>query len=152
MEPWQIYHVARKHLGPGLIAKIYGKANVRSAYDWAQNPAYTVRRCRSPLEALHHMLSLLDDYGLGYAARAAIDYLKTAIEDPHDIAAVDDVKATMVEEKLLDYEALARFQAAVDACLPADEVQALKDEAVAEIERTFAKYMDECGRAADIRR
>jgi len=143
LQPWQVFHIARKHLGPGSIAKVFGKSNVRSAYDWAQDPLTTQKRCRSPLEALHHMFQLLDEIGLGYVARASIAYLQTAIE-PDELHNIQEPLPTIEQEILADYSAVASLQRAVEACEEVDLVDTLKQEAIDEIERTYAKYLKDC--------
>lgn len=140
MQPWQVFHIARKYLGADVVAKVFNKEK-RSAYSWAQNPDYTSHRCRSPLELLHSLFVRMDDQGLGYAVRAAINYLQTALDGGELGGEVVEPLATMGEEQLADYKCLAEFQAAIDHGAPAAEVKRLKGLACAEIDRTLAKYI-----------
>jgi len=142
LEPWQIYHIALQHLTPGRVAGIYGKINIRSAYDWAQSPYTTAKRCRSPLERTHELFRILDQIGFGYAARAGIAYLQTALT-PEVLPELDDLKPTMIEEELADYQLLSEFQAAINHGASVGIVKDLKQKAVDEIERTLAKYIQE---------
>ncbi len=138
MQPWQVFQAARKYLGAGTVACIFGRAT-RSAYDWAQDPAYTQHRCRSPLELLHTLFERLDACGMGYVARSAIEYLQTAIDDV-DPAKIQEPLPTIVEELLEDYRCLAEFQRAIESETEIKEVQRLKRLAIDEIERTVARY------------
>lgn len=140
MQPWQFFHMARKHLGVDVVARIFNREK-RSAYSWAQDPDTTQYRCQNPLEALHRVFSKMDDYGLGYAVDAAINYLKTARDESELGDAIPGLLPTMQEEQLADYKCLADFQAAIDAGEPPEGVKRLKQFALEEIERTYAKYL-----------
>ena len=49
----------------------------------------------------------------------------------------------MAEEELADYTCLAEFQAAINAVAPVREINALKYRAMDEIERTYAKHLEQ---------
>lgn len=145
LQPWQIFQAARKYLGPAVVSQIFGKANARSAYDWAQDPATTEHRCKSPLEAMHAMFERLDAVGMGYVARAALAYLQSAVDDGADGSALVEPRPTINEELLADYEAVAGLQAAVSRCAELEDVIVLVQAAKDEIDRTYARYCRDCG-------
>ena len=146
LETWQIFKVARKTLGPKMLVNIYGRRNARSAYDWSQDPAYTVQRVkRNPLECDHLMLSMLVERGREDVARAAIQYLETALEQDIHPDAIHDLKPTMDAEILADFKAVAALQEAIEENAPVEEIKALATEAKEEIARTLTKYLQEQG-------
>jgi hypothetical protein len=142
MQPWQVFHGARKAMGAAVVARIFNRS-IRSAHDWAQDPTCTEVRCKSPLELLHTLFERMDAIGYGYAARAAIWYLETALDHDVDVAVVPPVKDTLEQEILADYAAVAALQRAIDAGEPVDVVHEFKHVAMDEIDRTFAKYCKE---------
>jgi len=145
LQSWQIFHTARRHLTPERVIAIFGKKNARSAYTWAQDPVTTADRCKDPIEALHTMMSELDAIGRGDAARAVLDYLRTALHDEYNTSApVQDLLPTIEHELLADYTALASYQRAVESCEELDLVDTLRKAAVDEINRTHAKYLQAC--------
>jgi len=121
------------------VARIFNRS-IRSAHDWAQDPTCTEVRCKSPLELLHALFERMDAVGYGYAARAAIRYLETALDHEVVVDAIPTVKATMEQEVLADYAAVAALQRAIEAEEAIDTVHELKHAAMDEIDRTFAKY------------
>jgi len=139
MQPWQVFHGARKAMGAAVVARIFNRS-IRSAHDWAQDPTCTEVRCKSPLELLHTLFERMDAVGYGYAARAAIRYLETALEQDVVVGVVPLVKDTMEQEVLADYAAVASLQRAIEAGKPVDVVHELKHAAMDELDRTFAKY------------
>lgn len=145
LQSWQIFHAARKFLSVERIVLIFGKKNARSVYTWAQDPRVTDDRCKDPLEATHTMLQDLDAIGRGDVARAAIDYLSTAI-DHHDqfLAAVHDLKPTISEEILADFQAVSIYARSIESCENIDIVDALRQGAIDEINRTHAKFLKDC--------
>lgn len=122
-----------------MVARIFNRS-IRSAHDWAQDPTCTEVRCKSPLELLHALFERMDAIGYGYAARAAIRYLETALDHEVVVDPVPMVKATMEQEVLADYAAVAALQRAIEAGEPIDVVHELKQAAMDELDRTFAKY------------
>jgi len=139
MQPWQVFHAARKALGANVVARVFNR-EIRSANNWAQDPAYTVCRCKSPLELLHTLFERMDSVGLGYVARAGIRYLESAIDDEVDIVRIKEPLPTITEEILADYGAVSVLQAAIDAGEPLEVVKIKACAAKEEIERTVAKY------------
>lgn len=144
LHPWQVFHAANKTLSPGVIAKIFGKANVRTAYLYGQDPDFTEQRCKNPLEAIHLMLRQLDLVGRGDVAHCAIAYLQTALEDDY-LPAVKDLQPTMADEILQDYSAVGRLQELINDGAGLDDVEQAGKAAVEEINRTVAKYRQELG-------
>ncbi|ADW16411.1 hypothetical protein Despr_0223 [Desulfobulbus propionicus DSM 2032] len=139
MQPWQVFHAARKILGANIVARIFNR-EVRSAHNWAQDPAHTECRCKSPLELLHTLFERLDAAGSGYVARAGIDYLATAIDPAAQVEGIRDPLPTIHEEILADYSAVARLQQAIEAGADLETINNLKKEAIEEVERTVARY------------
>ena len=139
MQPWQVFQAARKHLGANLVARIFNR-EVRSANSWAQNPVFTECRCKNPLELLHALFERMDSVGLGYAARAGIEYLATAIDPDVQVGGIKEPLPTIELEVLADYSAIARLQKAIEDDLGIDAINRYKREAVEELERTVARY------------
>ncbi len=139
MQPWQVFQAARKYLGSNTVARIFGK-EIRSAYNWAQDPAFTQCRCRSPLELLHTLFERMDAAGIGYVARAGIEYLSSAIDPAMQVDSIKEPLPTIHEEILADYSAVSKLQQAIEAGADLETVNDLKKEAVEEIERTVARY------------
>ncbi len=137
---WQVFNAARKYLGAAAVARIFNRS-LRSAHDWAQDPACTAVRCKSPLECLHALFERLDAAGMGYVARAALAYLESALAPEHGAEALCLPLPTLEQEVLADFRSVAALQAAVEAGAEMDMVAALADEAKAEIERTVARYI-----------
>ncbi len=139
MQPWQVFQAARKYLGANIVARIFNR-EVRSAHNWAQDPAHTECRCKSPLELLHTLFERMDAAGVGYVARAGIDYLTTAIDPAAQVDGIKDLLPTIHEEILADYSAVSRLQQAIEAGANLEAINNLKKEAIEEIERTVARY------------
>lgn len=143
MQPWQVFHAARVQLGAEVVARIFNRSS-RSAYDWAQDPATTTVRCKSPLELLHILFERLDEQGRGYVVRAAIDYLETALFESHHVPErVVEPHPSLDVELLRDFSAVDRLRAAIADNAAADEVAAIAAAAKAEIERTLARYLQD---------
>lgn len=139
MQPWQVFQAARKHLGADTVARIFNREK-RSAYSWAQDPTFTECRCRSPLELLHSLFERMDAVGVGYAARAGVEYLATAIDPDVQVDEIREPLPTIEEEILADYSAVSQLQRAIEDKADLETVNRLKREAIEEIERTVAKY------------
>ncbi|MDL2268842.1 hypothetical protein LJC71_04800 [Desulfosarcina sp. OttesenSCG-928-A07] len=141
LQPWQVFHVARKYLGASTVAQIFNR-QTRSAYDWAQDPACTEVRCKSPLELLHTMFERMDAYGLGYAAKAGIRYLETAIDpDADEEGAITLPLPTVMEELLEDYRLLSVLQKAIEEGQDIESVKETVGALNAAIDRTVARYI-----------
>jgi hypothetical protein len=121
------------------VARIFRREK-RTSYSWGQDPAYTVERSGNPLDWLHSMFCQMDAVGYGFAARAGIKYLESAL-DPVDLEPVAELLPTVQDELLADYRAVSEFQQAIEQGSGFDEVDRLKAAAMDEIERTYAKYL-----------
>lgn len=143
LQPHQVYHIGKKSLGVAVMSSIFGRSS-RAAYDWAQDPLFTEKRCRNPLETHHAYFQALDMHGYGYVAQAAINYLQTAL-DPTDLPPVKETLPTIEQEVLADYKAVSALQKGIENCEEVDLVETLVQEAKDEIDRTFAKYLKDCG-------
>ena len=154
MKSWQIFHYARKYLGRSALYAIWGKKNARKVDYWAQNPRFTAKidDAMDPLSGVRDMLSSLDDKGHTDAVRSAVAFIvsRTSI-DPLvcDLSPVAELQETINEELLLDYRAIGDLHRAIEEDRTVDEVERLKQCAIAEIERTAAKYRLVCGQAYD---
>lgn len=89
MQPWQVFQAARKYLGANIVAHIFNR-EVRSAHNWAQDPVHTECRCKSPLELLHTLFERMDAAGVGYATRAGIEYLSTALDPTVQVGGIKE--------------------------------------------------------------
>lgn len=138
LQPWQVFHAANHYLRAEAVARIFNR-EVRSAYNWGQDPAYTEHRCRNPLELLHTLFGKMADIGLGYVARAAIRYLESAITHDAAAPAVVEPKATITEEVLADFVAVGELQRVINSGAPMHTVRTVAEAAIAEIERTVAR-------------
>lgn len=147
MQSWQIFHFARKHLGRGALYAIFGRKNARTVDYWCENPRFTGKPeiASDPILWVKNLLDTLDDHGYTPVVRAAIAFFKsgTSLEEGY-APAVDDLLPTLDAEKLADFHAVAKFQAAIDRCDDCQVVASLKQAAIEEVERTFAKYQEVC--------
>ena len=140
MQPWQVFQVARKHHGANIVAHIFNR-EVRSAHNWAQDPVHTECRCKSPLELLHTLFERMDAAGVGYAARAGIEYLSTALDPTVQVGGIKEPLPTIQEEILAaDCSAVGGLQSAIESGADIVAINQRKREAIEEIERTVAKY------------
>lgn len=145
MKSWQVFHFARKHLGASSLYAIFGKKNARAADYWCQDPKYTdkAESAYDPVQGVKNMLSMLDDHGHVGVVRACIAYLCSDTSlDCGCKSNIDEPLPTLNEEILADYKAVACLQAAIEDKMPMAVVNSLRDEAIADIERTCAKYME----------
>ncbi len=139
LQSWQVFQAARKFIGAERVAKIFNREK-RSAYSWAQDPAFTEHRCKNPLDLLHNLFVELDARGLGYVARDAIAYLSTAVDD-FDCKSVAEPLPTLDAELLADFSALADFKSAIDEGESAEVIRKIKQDVIAELDRTEARYI-----------
>ena len=144
MKPWQVFSAARKHLGAEVVARIFNR-EIRSAHNWGQDPTYTQCRCRNPLELLYVLFERMDTVGLGYVVRAALQYLGGALDQNsgQETGAIKATLPTIQQEILADYTKVAALHAGVEAGLSVEEIMYRKQEAIDEIERTVAKYIED---------
>lgn len=147
MQSWQVLHFARKHLGRSALYVIFGRKNARTVDYWCEDPKYTGKEERAfdPIQGVKDLLETLDDHGHTSVVRACLDFLRSGTSLAEDCASpvVTELLPTMAEEELADYTCLAEFQAAINAAAPVKEVLALKYRAMDEIERTYAKYLEQ---------
>jgi hypothetical protein len=147
MRSWQVMHFARKHLGRSALYAIFGKKNARTVDYWCEDPKFTGKEERAfdPIQGVKDLLETLDDQGHTSVVRACLNFLRegTSLEEEFT-PAVTELLPTLAEEELADYQYLSEFQRAIARCAPYKEVNALKQEAIEEIERTFAKYREVC--------
>lgn len=145
LETWQIWNALRITLGESFLMQVMGKKNARTIRLYSQDPRLTDDRCKDPLEALRIILAEADLLGRGDIARRAVLYLAEAIGDfdPNfaDNIVQQKTLTTMAEEELADYQRLSSFQRAIDEGADADLVETLMNEAIDEIKRTYAKFL-----------
>jgi len=142
MQPWQVFHAARKAIGANTVARIFNRS-IRSAHDWAQDPVHTEVRCKSPLELLHTLFERLDEMGRGHVAEAAIAYLRTALSGCDERPdAIKQLLPTMEAEQIEDFHAAAAFHRAINDGADPDLVETLMKAANAANERTYSKYLN----------
>jgi hypothetical protein len=149
MRSWQVMHFARKHLGRSALYAIFGKKNARTVDFWCEDPKFTGKEERAfdPIQGVKDLLESLDDQGHTSVVRSTIDFLREGTSLEEDCSpALSELLPTLAEEKLADYTMLAVFQAAICRCAPRTEVESLKKDAIEEIERTFAKYLEDCSK------
>lgn len=144
MESHHIFHFARKYLGRSMLYVFFGRKNTRIVEYWCQDPLYTAKPddAYDPLLGVKRLLKALDDHGHCGVVRACFDYLfsGTSIECGINPEIVEPLP-TIKDEILADYRSVAALQAAIEDGLDPDEVEALKIKAIAELERTYARYL-----------
>ncbi|WP_035273630.1 hypothetical protein [Desulfogranum japonicum] len=141
LQSWQVFQAARKYIGAERVARIFNR-KVRSAYSWAQNPAFTEHRCKNPLDTLHALFTELDARGMAYVVQDALTFLASSIDDV-DASEFKEPLPTITEEILADYTAISTLKDAIDERKSIDTIVFLGHEAEAEIQRTVAKYIQE---------
>ena len=142
-EAWQVFAASFKALGRAKVAVCLGVTE-STAYQYGANPTTTgEKRCRNPLERLHSLLYELDMWGRGDVCRDAINYLRTAFEDAEPRPVVE-LKPTMSEEELADYQEVSAIHSAIERRESFDLVCARAESAKSEIDRTVAKYRKDC--------
>jgi hypothetical protein len=148
MQSWQVLHYARKHLGKGALCSIFGKKNSRAVEYWCEDPRFTAKPegAYDPIQGVRNLLEVLDDLGHCSVVRACISYLcQGTSADCGVVPEVTDTKPTMAEEVLADYQAIAKMQHAIEEHASTEVVYSLKLDAIDEVERTFAKYLETHG-------
>lgn len=146
MQSWQVFHFARKYLGRSVLHGIFGRKNARTVEYWCENPRNTNKpeSAYDPIRGTKSLLELLDDQGHCGVVRSCIAYLLSGTSLGCDIhPQIVEPKPTIAEEILADYQAVARLQQAIDEHGEIEGIDKLKREAIAEIERTVAKYRKE---------
>lgn len=145
MQSWQIFHFARKHLGKSALYEVFGKKNARVVDFWSQDPACTDKPLEAydPIRGLKNLLDRLDDMGHCGVVRACIAYLCSGTSLDCGEPLLIEPLPTIEQEQLADWRALGMLQNGIDDGLSCREIDALKAAAVAEIERTVAKYKED---------
>lgn len=148
LQSWRIFHYARKYLGRKTLYSIFGTRHARTVDSWCEDPRFTNRESSfDPVLGIRNMLWLLDDQGHVDICRAALQMMAagTAV-DCGDHLDIIELRDTVQAEILADYRAVARMQEAIEDREHPDMILSIKQEAIAEIERTYAKYRKEYGR------
>lgn len=148
MQSWQVFHYARKHLKASLLYAIFGKKNARAVDYWCENPEFTARPPESydPIRGVKRLLESLDDHGHCAVVKSCINYLSAGTSACCDLSPqIEDLKATLAEEILADYSAVAALQAAIEGGHNIASIQRCKAAAIAEIERTVAHHLSKQG-------
>lgn len=143
MTPRQFFMVAIKGLGADVVGDIIGVRG-RTINRYAADPLTTDSGSQTPhqLEEFPKLFMRLEEVGRGYAARGLIRFLQAAIDD--DVQPPTEISnplPTIEEEILADYRAVAALQNAIDERQDVDLIGVLKQAAIDEIERTYAKYL-----------
>ncbi len=124
LETWQIWHAMRKTLGDSFIMSVLGRRNARTIRMYAQDPRFTVDRCKDPIEALAILFDELATYGRADIAELAIGHMRQAITGHDNLPCPDQLKSTMDAEVVADFQAVAELKAAIDDGLPPEQVYA----------------------------
>ena len=146
MQSWQIFSFARKHLSASTLYAIFGKKKARAIDYWCEDPLYTAKPegAYDPIQGVKHLLSNLDDLSHFGVVRATLAYLAegTCAETDQE-QQIQEPLSTLTAEILADFRAVADMQRAIESRQPVDEVEEMMIDAVAELERTVAKYRQE---------
>jgi hypothetical protein len=146
MKSWQVFGYVRKHLGASFLYGIFGTKNARAIDYWCQDPMTTAKvdGAYDPILGLKRMLDVLDDYSHFGAIRSCIDFLlsETSLSCGGEAKIIEPLP-TINEEMLADYKDVALLHAAIADGMDTDVVKVLTAAAIAEIERTCAKYCED---------
>jgi hypothetical protein len=148
MQSWRIFHYARKYLGRTTLYSLFGHRHARTVDLWCEDPTTTAKvdGASDPVRAIRNMLWKLDDQGHVDICRAALSYMASGTSvECGEAQAIVELRATVSDEILADYRAVSLMQEAIEEREHPDMVISLKQEAIREIERTFAKYCKEYG-------
>lgn len=145
MQSWRVFHYARKHLGRGVLYSIFGRRHARTVDLWCEDPRFTGKEEKAfdPIQGLKDLLDLLDDQGHCGTVRACLSYLAAGTACATIQEEIIDPLPTIGEEILADFRAVANLQAAIERDKGLEAVLLAKREAIAEIERTVARYRKE---------
>ncbi len=143
MQSWQVFHFSRKYLTRSALYAIFGKKNARAVDYWCENPRYTAKseRAYDPLKGIKDLVDLLDDRGHCDLVRAVLAFLAAGTTCETGLfPQVVEPLPTVADEILADFRAVSSLQRAIEENYDLDEVEHCKQEAIAEIERTVARY------------
>ena len=146
MQSWQVFHYARKYLGRSALYAIFGKKNARSVDFWCEDPTTTSKdeKAYDPIEGVKNLLKELDDHGHGPVVRSTLKHITSETNITIDgECQYGELLDTLSEEILADFRIVGKLQSAIEERLDPDKVEAIKDQALAEIERTYARYLKE---------
>ena len=145
MQSWQIFYFARKHLGREELYEIFGRKNARVVDYWSQDPGCTDKpdAAYDPIRGLKNLLERLDDMSHFGVVRATVAYLLSGTSMDCGEPLLVELLPTIEQEQLADYRALGVLQNGIEDGLSCMEIDALKAAAIAEIERTVAKYKED---------
>lgn len=146
MKSWQFFHFVRKHFGSGVLYAIFGKKSARTIDRWCEDPRTTGKEelAFDPVSGMKEVVELLDDHGHVGIIRAMISYLLsgTSLSDEYCETEIIEPKETITEEELLDFQAAADFHRAINRSDDPETVRQYKIWAIAELERTEARYRE----------
>ncbi len=145
LETWQIWHAMRKTIGDSFIMAVLGRRNARTIRMYAQDPRFTVDRCKDPIESLGILFAELESWGRHDIAKLAIDHLCKSIGHETDLHCPTELKQTIDAELLADYQAVADLKTAIEVDAGEEAVHFAMTAAVQEIERTYSKYLQQQG-------
>lgn len=143
MQSWQVFHYARKHLTRSVLYTIFGRKNARAVDYWCEDPRYTAKHTGAydPIQGVKTLIDTLDDRGHCDVVRSIFAFLSTGTtcetgKDPE----ITDLLPTVGEEILADFRTVGDLQRAIEAGASLDEVKQYRGLAIAEIDRTIARY------------
>jgi hypothetical protein len=142
-QSWRFFHYARKYLHRSTLYAIFGKRHARTIDLWCEDPNFSAKddRAFDPIQGVRDLLAMLDDHGHVGIVRSCLVYLASGTSVDLDLKdSVQDLKGSIGEEILADYRAVAEMQSAIESGERPEEIDILKAAAIAEIERTYARY------------
>lgn len=142
LETWQLWNAFKYHLGEPFLMRVLGRSNGRIIRMYAQDPRFTDKRCKDPLKALYIIFSEMVSIGRGDVVRKAVSYLASTLEEKLP-RAVKRLQPTLCVEILANFRAVAALQREIEVGSDRDIVSDCKQAAIDEIERTYAKYLQE---------
>lgn len=146
MRSWQFFHFVRKHLGRSVLYSVFGKKNARAVDYWCEDPRFTAKpeKAYDPLQGIKDTIDLLDDRGHCDVVRSVLTYLAAGTSsDNGDEPVINELLPTLTDEILADFRAVAALQTAIESETDIEEIEILKRDAIAEIERTVARYIQD---------
>lgn len=147
-QSWRFFHYARKYLKRGTLYSIFGRRHARTVDLWCEDPKFSCKdeRAFDPIQGVGELLTALDDMGHVGIVRSCLAYLASGTSvDLNLDEGVEELKKTITEEILADYRAVAELQSAIEHGHHPDRIATLKTAAIAEIERTYARYRKDYG-------
>ncbi len=148
MQSHNFFSYARKYLGRSALYIMFGRKNSRIIDYWCEDPLFTAKPAEAydPIHGVKLLIDALDDMGHSGVVRALFGYLGSGISVDYRAEEIIEPKKSIQEEILADYRAVADLQVAIEAGVGEIAVDALKWQAIGEIERTVARYMKDRSR------